>query len=74
MHLEENIEAREQKPHRWSIVDPSESNDHYHDGNDDDDGCSGGCKYGNHPEKESNVNKIGQTLTVQYCSKTFQEA
>ena len=34
MHLEENIEAREQKPHRWSIGDPSESNGHDHDGYD----------------------------------------
>ena len=34
MHLEENIEAREQKPHHWSIGDPSESNQHDHDGYD----------------------------------------
>ena len=32
MHLEENIEVREQKPHRWSIGDPSESNDHGDEG------------------------------------------
>ena len=52
MHLEENIEAHEQKPHHWSIGDPSESNDHNYDC--DDDGPSGGYKYGNHQEKEGN--------------------
>ena len=35
MHLEENIEAREQKPHRWSIGDLSENDDQ--DDDDDDD-------------------------------------
>ena len=32
MHLEESTEAREQKPHRWSIGDPSESNGHGDEG------------------------------------------
>ena len=35
MRLEENIEAREQKPHRWSIEDLS----------DNDDDC---CNYDDH--------------------------
>ena len=53
MHLEDRIEAHEQKPHHWSIGDPSESNDHNYD-SDDNDGPSGGYKYGNHQEKEGN--------------------
>ena len=35
MHWEENIEAREQKPHRWSIGDLSGNDDQ--DDDDDDD-------------------------------------
>ena len=38
MHLEGNIEAREQKPHRWSIGDLSGNDDQ----DDDDDDC---CNY-----------------------------
>ena len=41
MRLEENIEAREQKPHRWSIGDLSDNDDQ----DDDDDDC---CNYDDH--------------------------